>query len=231
MTINLSIIHEMARFLLMNPSITAKELARKMGYAEEKSIYYWLNKAGFSGMKEFRRKVLSRQFPVEGVDSGDVSPRTVKDRDIKAQPSPVDALTPVTRESQKDYYSKTFFEVMRVPVYDGPEKITPGSNFAGYMKKVLTPRSYGIICKNPIGFLVEPGDLIIVDPCANPSPGDLFALNSGGLLMLARWYSLPDKSPIYVDAQDPSRIIDGNQEISGKVICIVKNLQHAAETR
>jgi len=62
----LSIINDMARFVLMDPNISAKELAEKMGYAEQKSVYYWLQKAGFKGMKDFRKAVLSRTFSISG---------------------------------------------------------------------------------------------------------------------------------------------------------------------
>jgi len=43
----LSKIDQMAQLVLANPTITAKELAQKMGYAEQKSVYYWLEKAGY----------------------------------------------------------------------------------------------------------------------------------------------------------------------------------------
>lgn len=55
-------INQMAQLVLANPTITAKELAKKMGYTEQKSIYYWLKKAGFKGMKDFRKAVLARYF-------------------------------------------------------------------------------------------------------------------------------------------------------------------------
>jgi hypothetical protein len=50
----------MAKLVLKNPNISAKEIARSLGYAEQKSIYYWLQKAGFKGMRDFRQAVLSR---------------------------------------------------------------------------------------------------------------------------------------------------------------------------
>lgn len=54
----------MARLVLSDPGITAREIAQTMGYAEQKSVYYWLRKAGFTGIKAFRKAVLSGTFPV-----------------------------------------------------------------------------------------------------------------------------------------------------------------------
>ncbi|HHY69861.1 MAG TPA: hypothetical protein PLB36_00350 [Bacillota bacterium] len=57
-------IEQMAYCILANPNITARELAEKLGYSEPKSIYYWLEKAGFRGLKDFKKTVLSRSFPI-----------------------------------------------------------------------------------------------------------------------------------------------------------------------
>lgn len=54
----------MARLVLQDPSITAKEIAHKLGYVEQKSVYYWLQKAGFTSIREFRKAVLSGTFPI-----------------------------------------------------------------------------------------------------------------------------------------------------------------------
>lgn len=67
----LSKIDQMAHLVLANPNITVGT-CRKTGYAEPKSIYYWLDKAGFRGMKDFRRAVLSRSFPIPTEPSPEV---------------------------------------------------------------------------------------------------------------------------------------------------------------
>lgn len=59
----MSVIDEMSRFVLADPNVTASEIARRLGYAEEKSVYYWLQKSGFSGMREFKKSVLRRALP------------------------------------------------------------------------------------------------------------------------------------------------------------------------
>jgi hypothetical protein len=59
----LSILDDMAKLVLRNPNVTAKELAKSLGYAEQKSVYYWLDKGGYRGMKDFREDVLRGRFP------------------------------------------------------------------------------------------------------------------------------------------------------------------------
>lgn len=44
-----------------DPAITVAELAACLGYSEEKSVYYWLEKAGYSGIREFKRDVLGKE--------------------------------------------------------------------------------------------------------------------------------------------------------------------------
>ena len=60
----MSVIDEIVSLLARNPNITAKEIAQALGYAEEKSIYYWLRKAGYGGLRQFRAAVLRRAEPI-----------------------------------------------------------------------------------------------------------------------------------------------------------------------
>ena len=50
-------LERMARAIRRNPEITVQELKDLLGYAQEKSIYYWLQKHSFKGIKHFRRAV------------------------------------------------------------------------------------------------------------------------------------------------------------------------------
>ncbi len=59
----MSVIDEMSRLVLADPNVTAREIAKQLGYAEEKSVYYWLQKSGFSGMRDFKTSVLRRTLP------------------------------------------------------------------------------------------------------------------------------------------------------------------------
>lgn len=41
-----------------DPSITVREIAKEMSFADNKSVYYWLGKAKFRGIGEFKKTVL-----------------------------------------------------------------------------------------------------------------------------------------------------------------------------
>jgi hypothetical protein len=58
----MDVVDKIAELIRTDPSITVKELARRLGYAEEKSVYYWINKRGFRGIRPFKRAVLTGQF-------------------------------------------------------------------------------------------------------------------------------------------------------------------------
>jgi len=59
----LSVIDQMSRLVLADPNVTARQIAKALGYAEEKSVYYWLSKSGYKGMRDFKKAVLSRTIP------------------------------------------------------------------------------------------------------------------------------------------------------------------------
>ena len=40
------------------PTITVRELARELGFSEERSVYYWLRKAGHKGLKSLKEQVV-----------------------------------------------------------------------------------------------------------------------------------------------------------------------------
>ncbi len=56
---------KMTSIVRRDPSITVKDLTREMGFAEQKSVYYWLDKHGFRGLREFKRAVLSQRSSFE----------------------------------------------------------------------------------------------------------------------------------------------------------------------
>ncbi|MGE5578794.1 MAG: hypothetical protein ACM3WU_02020 [Bacillota bacterium] len=59
----MSVIDQMSRLILADPNVTARQIAKTLGYAEEKSVYYWLSKSGYKGMRDFKKAVLSRSIP------------------------------------------------------------------------------------------------------------------------------------------------------------------------
>ncbi len=56
------VIDRIANLILEDPLITASRIAHKMGYAEEKTVYYWLRKSHFGGLNAFKKAVLHGHF-------------------------------------------------------------------------------------------------------------------------------------------------------------------------
>ncbi|NLJ80605.1 MAG: hypothetical protein GX335_06250 [Firmicutes bacterium] len=52
---------EMAALIRENPSITVREIAAELKFADSKSVYYWLEKSNIGGIKEFKRLVLKEE--------------------------------------------------------------------------------------------------------------------------------------------------------------------------
>ena len=52
-------VDRMAEIILARPSVTARQLAQELGFAQERSVYYWLRKAGYGGLQSFRAAVLT----------------------------------------------------------------------------------------------------------------------------------------------------------------------------
>lgn len=51
-----------------NPNITVREIADKMKFADNKSVYYWLAKANYQGIGEFKHAILKeRNNNLDGV--------------------------------------------------------------------------------------------------------------------------------------------------------------------
>src|SRR5690606_40893736 len=57
-------VDRMSEIILQRPSVTGKELARELGFAQERSVYYWLHKAAYAGLRDFRAAVLTGAYPV-----------------------------------------------------------------------------------------------------------------------------------------------------------------------
>lgn len=77
-----------------DPSITVKELTRKMGFSEQKSIYYWLAKQGYRGLREFKRAVLAQRHAIE-VDANAVSEPGKRTKPITTADGHIVAALPV----------------------------------------------------------------------------------------------------------------------------------------
>ncbi len=60
----MDVLDKIVSLVLQDPFLTATEIAHRLGYAEEKSVYYWIDKAHYSGLVAFKRAVLNGQFRV-----------------------------------------------------------------------------------------------------------------------------------------------------------------------
>jgi hypothetical protein len=58
----MTVTDQIAEVILQDPSVSVRDIARRLGYAEEKTIYYWIQKRGFHGIRAFKRAVLTGQY-------------------------------------------------------------------------------------------------------------------------------------------------------------------------
>lgn len=173
----MSVIDEMARLILADPNVTAKQIADRLGYAEEKSVYYWLQKSGFSGIKDFRTSVLRRALP---------------------GPAPRRRETQVARDSGETgiaLFTDSDGKTSRSSLQNHLDENLGHESFG----VLLTRTEY-----QP---LAGAGDVLVVDPGAPSFQGDLMWASVRGRMLLVRQYGLPDDSPFYVDAQKPGFIL------------------------
>lgn len=64
---------QIAALIKQNPSITVREIASELQFADSKSVYYWLEKNNIHGINEFKRLVLSEERPHPSSFSLDVN--------------------------------------------------------------------------------------------------------------------------------------------------------------
>lgn len=58
----MQVLDRIANLILEDPLITATRIAHRLGYAEEKTVYYWLRKSHYAGLNAFKKAVLRGQF-------------------------------------------------------------------------------------------------------------------------------------------------------------------------
>ncbi|HHT68904.1 MAG TPA: hypothetical protein GXZ85_06580 [Firmicutes bacterium] len=69
---DVSYIDQIAALIKKDPSITVRQIANELKFADSKSVYYWLDKANVGGINEFRRQVLGTTSKTPGPLSFDV---------------------------------------------------------------------------------------------------------------------------------------------------------------
>jgi len=148
----MDILDRMASLIVENPTITGRELARKLDYAQEKSVYYWLNKAGYKGINDFKQLVLRGDYPL----SQSRLPRFE------------------TGENTENAY-----RLQRIPLRSSLKSDEPTPRSAD--NTVYVPASSSIsehafaitIDTNEYQPAIQPGDIVVIDPAACVESGDL----------------------------------------------------------
>jgi hypothetical protein len=115
-SVTYDVLDKIAELILQDPSVSVRELARRLGYAEEKTIYYWLSKRGFHGIRPFKRAVLTGHYR-HGLNGSQEGPRrlgrlpVVSRLSRAGEPFFTGATLPVTLDRGRGLY---------VLAYDGP---------------------------------------------------------------------------------------------------------------
>lgn len=94
----MQILDQIAQLILDDPYITAERIARKLGYAQEKTIYYWIDKGRFKGLTSFKRAVLGGQYHIKS--------------EVKEEKAPYGG-TPIARSFSPD----------GVPIFDSNDNV------------------------------------------------------------------------------------------------------------
>ncbi|MDI3281414.1 MAG: hypothetical protein QJR13_08610 [Bacillota bacterium] len=202
-------LEKMAELIRQNPSITVKGLAQKLGYSEERSIYYWLEKAHFKGIKAFKHAVLTGSFPPGQRKLGADLDR-VREPEVAPAPSP-------------GVYLARSFKSDGTPVLSTEKiavNVTP-----------LSPRAFAVVIDEAeYSPVVLPGDVLIIDPQAPLEDGRLTAFwlsqnhqrlvlrriyGKKPLLLIhpAQWGHAPGSSPPAAELT-----------LIGPVVCLIRSL-------
>lgn len=159
-------VDRMAEIILARPSVTARQLAQELGFAQERSVYYWLRKAGYGGLQSFRAAVLTGLYPVAapGAARGRLRTGRVAEVPLVAGQGPADG-------------APRGYVVTTQPVSHGAFALT------------IDSPDY-----RPV---VEPDDVLLIDPDQEPEDGDLVVIQAGsGQPLLCRTY--PRSRPRFV---------------------------------
>ncbi|MBE3518987.1 MAG: hypothetical protein IMW97_01630 [Firmicutes bacterium] len=196
------VLRKIAALVMEDPNITVREIARKLGYSEEKSVYYWLEKAKFAGIKDFKKTVLTGALS-PGFLASDREPKPA----VKDGTSPRDTLTLL------DLPVRGRFPV-RTPV-DKP--------LSHYIPTDFGPGSYLVPATEdlPAGS-VRKGDLLLVNPSSPIQSGDLvMAVSETGEPRVLRRYATPQGGEVFVDLAKPGSIVSP-ATVAGKIVLLIR---------
>lgn len=169
----MDVLDRLAEMVRQNPAVTVHDAAQALGYAEPKSIYYWLHKARFRGFKEFKKAVLTGLYPERMRRPSLVAPRVREGR----TPYSTDLL-PLARGLGPD----------GGPIWAGVSPLP---------RRHLSERAFALDWLSGEYFpFFMPGDHLAIDPEASLRAGDTVLAISGQLPVLLRYYG-PESHPLY----------------------------------
>lgn len=162
-------LNTMAEIILARPTATAKQLATALGFSQERSVYYWLRKAGFDGLKEFRTAVLTGEYRVAVTSIG--GPVTVR--------------------------ASYVAELPLLAAEDAGEGETVG--YVITTRAVSREAFALTVESDEYRPMVEEGDILLIDPDEPPEDGDLAMVRRGAeppalcrvYMKPRRWYVHP----------------------------------------
>lgn len=169
----MDVLERMSEIVRQNPAITVRELAARLGYAEQKSVYYWLHKNRFRGFKEFKRSVLTGVYPER----------------IRRAP-----MRAVRMREQRTHYGEDFLPLAKGLSADG-EPVWGG--VSPLPRLTASAQAFALKWESGEYYpIFWPGDQLAVDPAASPEPGDLVLAISDELPALLRSYQT-QSGPVY----------------------------------
>ncbi|WP_068136356.1 LexA family transcriptional regulator [Limnochorda pilosa] len=92
------VLKRMADLVRERPAATVRELADHLGYTQERSVYYWLNKADFQGIRQFRDAVLRGEFAERRAPQPAPAGNAVPLYRLSQMPLPPDDRPPASRQ-------------------------------------------------------------------------------------------------------------------------------------
>ncbi|NPV71201.1 MAG: hypothetical protein HPY55_11265 [Firmicutes bacterium] len=193
-------LEQIAQVIREDPSVTVKDIARKLGYSEEKSVYYWLEKGQFKGLRDFRHAVLTGRFPRGSYIVGAGDP--AKDPGATYPLHEVPLITSFSPEGRP------------IPSSQNVSSMVPASRDTfGF---ILGTDEYS-------PFLVR-GDVLLVDPPASVGQGDLVLVNSEGNPRIVRFYSAGGNQVLVHPAHPAEAAVQSAQAVRviGKVTGVVR---------
>lgn len=175
----MTILDEMAKLILKNPNISARQIATELGYAEQKSIYYWLAKAGYRGIRDFRKAVLSKSY-----------------------------LPGALHPEQRRRFSGLVKDELGtgIPVFHEDSDEQHGLLWE-YLGTSLSPNAFALLVKSEsFEPLASPGDILVAERDAVPNTGSVCLAEAQGKVVLVRYYSTTSQG-IFVSVSKPALLV------------------------